>query len=219
MADYTISSFAPTLTFDNTTTGAIDVKIRADQDDMAFKVGNAGWPSAMIFDDAKVRFQRSLDVLSSSGTGVLKLEGASDWRLRATTKVLDFDVYYNSAWRTVFALQHKTVSPNNVFLANDLSLARNGTVEIDQAASSEDLIARFEKSSGGSAIDVNVSIDGWLVCTPDLGVRTKFTTSAPSGGSVGDVVVYSDVATGTSHLMVRTTAGGGTWRGLELDLS
>jgi hypothetical protein len=213
MSDYTISSAAPFVLFGSTIGGATDFKIQSNAGEMHFAVGNPGWPSALNFVSNQARFQRGLVIEELSGESQMLLKGASDWRLRSTSCLLEFDVYYASSWQTVIAFSHQAAAADQIILHPDLVLARSGTLVIDQACSTEGYIAEFQKRCGGT-LSVGVEKDGTLVCTDTIGVRTLHTTSAPGGGSLGDVVIYTDTSTYTSYLRVKTSAG---WCGIELD--
>ncbi len=218
MANQTIDSGTPTLTFDVGSTYH-DQRIQVDSDVMYFRVDVSGWTNVLRVVGSEAHFQRRIVLRPSSfpsGTSEFHMWGSEDWKLESSNDELAFQRYHSASWQDVLVLAYVAAGPDTIRLHADAKLENSSTLVFDQANSSENTIVTFSQSSGGSTVDTSIHKEGWLVCDSAIGVRTKHKTTAPSGGSVGDVVVYTD-GSYNSYLMVKTSHTVTAWRGLELN--
>jgi hypothetical protein len=219
MANQTVSSTAPTLTFDDTAPVTHrDFRIKAEASILEFEAHDgSSYIPAIRIQNSQTRFQRRLEILDDSGDSALELAGTERWRLHGQSSKLSLEMYYSSAWDEILGINRVSGAEDTIRLHASAVMTRSGALVVDQVNTSEDTIALFRQDSGGTVTDTSVHKAGWLVTDSAIGVRTAHKTSAPSGGSVGDVVVYTDTSTYTSYLMVKTSHTGTAWRGLELD--
>lgn len=214
MADYTISSSAPTLTFEDTDSGDDDYRIVVDADVLTFERPDGGsWVPVMWVDtNRQVHAQRRLEVEQLSNESILHLEGGSaHWRLRSTSPRLFLERAPSddlSAWT-----EYMSVAEQTWYLGGQLH--RTGTLVVNQTDSTLTCIARFS-TAAGTTPQCFVHTDGRAICN-EGGFRLRVVLSAPgtSDGMVGDMLVVTD-ASYVSRLYIKTSAG---WKAHELNLS